>query len=121
MSTHARSHDWKGLSDEAYREQKQRVHEHIMRIIMRRMPEFAGMVVSEQDAGTPRTWVTYTQRYDGYVGGIPHDVARPLITLPPNQTPFRGLYHIGDSAFPGQGTPAVMLSAWNTVQRIFDA
>ena len=121
VSTHARADDWKGLSDEAYREQKQRVHDHIMRIIMRRMPEFAGMVVSEQDAGTPRTWVAYTQRYDGYVGGIPHDVARPLITLPPNQTPFRGLYHIGDSAFPGQGTPAVMLSAWNTVQRIFDA
>ena len=28
---------------------------------------------------------------------------------------------IGDSVFPGQGTPAVMMGAWNTVQRIFDA
>jgi C-3',4' desaturase CrtD len=121
VSTHARADDWKGLTEEAYREQKQRVHDHIMRIIMRRMPEFAGMMVSHEDAGTPKTWVDYTQRYDGYVGGIPHNVTRPLVTLPPNQTPFRGLYHIGDSAFPGQGTPAVMLSAWNTVQRIFDA
>jgi phytoene dehydrogenase-like protein len=83
------------------------------------MHELDGMETSRVDVGTPVTWENYTQRLDGFVGGIPHDVARPLFMLPPNQTPFEGLYMIGDSAFPGQGMPAVMLGAWNTVARIF--
>jgi phytoene dehydrogenase-like protein len=41
-----------------------------------------------------------------------------MLLLPPNQTPFAGLYMVGDSVFPGQGTPAVMLGAWNTIERI---
>lgn len=119
VSTHARAEDWKGLHLDEYNRRRDLVREQMVDVIQRRMHELDGMEISRIDVGTPVTWENYTQRHDGFVGGIPHDVARPLFLLPPNQTPFEGLYMIGDSVFPGQGMPAVMLGAWNTVARIF--
>lgn len=119
VSTHASSADWKGLSPDEHDRRRDVVSKAMLEAIMRRMTEFDGMTAERVDVGTPYTWNRYTQRYDGYVGGIPHDVRRPLPLLPPNATPFNGLYMIGDSVFPGQGMPAVMLGAWNTVARIF--
>ncbi len=113
VSTHARASDWEGLSQHEYQERKQLVERAIMDVIAARMPEFAGMQRMHVESGMPSTWVRYTNRHRGYVGGLPHDVGSPLLRMPPNRTPFPGLYHIGDTAFPGQGTPAVMLGAWN--------
>ena len=120
-STHARASDWDNCSPEVARERKQQIIDGMLALIKRRMHEFEGMQMLHVEGGTPLTWERYTGRYRGYVGGIPHDIRRPLLTLPPNKTPFNGLYMIGDSVFPGQGTPAVMMGAWNTVQRIFNA
>lgn len=119
VSTHALADDWKGLSLDEYTRRRDLVRDAMVDVIKRRMHELDGMEISRVDVGTPVTWENYTQRHDGFVGGIPHDISRPLFLLPPNQTPFEGLYMIGDSAFPGQGMPAVMLGAWNTVARIF--
>ena len=119
VSTHALAEDWKGLSSDEYTRRRELVRDAMLEVIRRRMHEFDGMEISRVDVGTPVTWQNYTLRHDGFVGGIPHDVARPLFMLPPNRTPFDGLYMIGDSVFPGQGMPAVMLGAWNTVARIF--
>ena len=121
VSTHARAEDWKGISLDEYERRREMVRVQMLEAIRNGMHEFDGMEIERCDVGTPITWKNYTQRHDGFVGGIPHDIARPLVTLPPNQTPFAGLYMIGDSVFPGQGMPAVMLGAWNTVARIFDA
>ena len=118
VSTHARIDDWQGLSPEEHAERKAIMTRAMVAYIKRRMHEFDGMQWIHEDAGTPWTWVKYTHRHHGFVGGLPHATRQPLLTLPPNQTPFPGLYHIGDTAFPGQGTPAVMLGAWNTVERI---
>ena len=119
VSTHALADDWKGLGREEYARRRDLVRTAMVEAIRRSMHEFEGMDIERVDVGTPYTWERYTQRYDGFVGGIPHDVRRPLPLLPPNKTPFEGLYMIGDSVFPGQGMPAVMLGAWNTVARIF--
>lgn len=113
VSTHARAADWEGLSEHAYLEQKRMVEQAILDVIDARMPEFAGMQRMHVESGMPSTWVRYTSRHRGYVGGLPHDIGTPLLRMPPNRTPFAGLYHVGDTAFPGQGTPAVMLGAWN--------
>lgn len=118
VSTHARMDDWTGLSEHEHEERKTQVLTRLRQVIERRMPELDGMQWTHVEGGTPWTWVKYTHRHQGFVGGIPHSISQPLLRLPPNQTPFRGLYQIGDTAFPGQGTPAVMLSAWNVVERI---
>jgi len=113
VSTHARAADWEGLSAHAYQERKRLVENAILAVIDARMPEFAGMQRLHVESGMPSTWVHYTSRHRGFVGGLPHDIGSPLLRMPPNKTPFPGFYHIGDTAFPGQGTPAVMLGAWN--------
>lgn len=118
VSTHARIDDWLGLSPEEHAARKAAMTQALVAFIKQRMHEFDGMQWIHEDAGTPWTWVKYTHRHHGFVGGLPHATQQPLLTLPPNQTPFPGLYHIGDTAFPGQGIPAVMLGAWNTVDRI---
>jgi phytoene dehydrogenase-like protein len=118
VSTHARWTDWQARTKEQYDQQRRDVMKAILGVLERQLPEIGLLPRIYTGAGTPQTWITYTQRYGGYVGGIPHDVRRPMLLMTPNQTPFRGLYMIGDSVFPGQGTPAVMLGAWNTVERI---
>lgn len=120
VSTHARFSDWADLTPEEHSKQKQQMMQSLRSVIERRMPEFDGMRWHHVEAGTPQTWIHYTGRHHGFVGGIPHTVSQNMLTLPKNQTPFKGLYQIGDSAFPGQGTPAVMMGAWNTAARIFD-
>ena len=118
VSTHARWTDWQTTSAEAYATQRERVINAILGVLERQLPEIGQLPRIYVGAGMPQTWGHYTHRHHGFVGGIPHDVRRPMLLLPPNQTPFAGLYMIGDTAFPGQGTPAVMLGAWNTVERI---
>ena len=98
---------------------KERVMQDMLGAIRRRMPEIDLDKIVHVEGGTPDTWVKYTSRYRGFVGGIPHTTKRSMLSMPKNVTPFAGLYQIGDSAFPGQGTPAVILGAWNTVARIF--
>lgn len=119
VSTHTRSEDWNGLTPTQHDEKRSMIMNAVMDVIQRRMPECSGLTPLMLQGGTPHTWERYTGRKNGFVGGLPHSIKRPMVCMPPNQTPFRGLYMIGDSVFPGQGTPAVMLGAWNTVNRIF--
>ena len=118
ISTHARADEWTGLDTASLKTKKSQSVEAILNAVRNQMPELGDLHWHEVHGGTPQTWVRYTNRHNGFVGGIPHSTGKPIITLPPNKTPFAGLYQIGDSAFPGQGVPAVMTGAWNTVQRI---
>lgn len=85
------------------------------------VPELQEMPMVHFEVGTPQTWQRYTGRHHGYVGGLPHTIQRPFLAMPPNRTPVKGFWMIGDTAFPGQGTPAVMLGARNTALRIMAA
>ncbi len=121
VSTHTRgmgNGEW-GIGNGEWGMKKERVMKEMVEAIKRRLPELGIENAHHLEGGTPGTWEKYTLRYHGYVGGIPHSVKRPMLMMPKNVTPFRGLYQIGDSAFPGQGTPAVIMGAWNTVARMF--
>lgn len=118
ISTHVRWEDWSDTTPATHAERKRMVTDAILAEVERLLPEIGTLPRVHVSSGTPHTWVHYTQRMHGYVGGIPHDIRRPMLLLPPNVTPFEGLYMVGDNAFPGQGTPAVMLGAMN-IARIF--
>ncbi|MBL7998511.1 MAG: FAD-dependent oxidoreductase [Candidatus Kapabacteria bacterium] len=118
VSTHTLSDQWESLDAEEYQRRKGIVTEAILSLLRKAIPGFADTELLYLDAGTPQTFRHYTQRYRGYVGGIPHSIKRNLLLLPPNKTPFNNFYMIGDSVFPGQGTPAVALGALNVVDRI---
>ena len=70
--------------------------------------------------GTPKTFEFYTKRKNGFVGGIPHSIRSNLLFMTPDNPPFANLYLVGDTVFPGQGIPAVVLGALNAVNRIFE-
>jgi C-3',4' desaturase CrtD len=70
------------------------------------------------EAGTPQTFEKFTGRYHGYVGGVGQRVA----TFGPfgvaNRTPIDGLWLVGDSTHPGEGTAGVSYSALTVVRQI---
>jgi C-3',4' desaturase CrtD len=118
ISTHTKAEDWFELSEEEYERRKEQVTKHLLQEFDHRFDGFTGATKQYVLSGTPRTFEFYTKRYNGYVGGIPHTIEKPLPFMTPNKTPFDNFYVIGDTTFPGQGTPAVALGAWNVVQRI---
>ena len=70
------------------------------------------------EAATPRTFAHFTARRQGIVGGLGMRVS----TYGPfgfaNRTPIQGLWLVGDSTHPGEGTAGVSYSARTVVQQI---
>ena len=77
--------------------------------------------IEVSEAGTPQTFAKFTGRYRGYVGGVGQRVA----TFGPfgvaNRTPINGLWLVGDSTHPGEGTAGVSYSALTVVRQIDSA
>lgn len=70
------------------------------------------------EAATPRTFARYTGRERGIVGGV---AQRPSSFGPfgfAHRTPVAGLWLVGDSTHPGEGTAGVSYSAWTVVRQI---
>jgi len=65
------------------------------------------------ECGTPHTFASYTSRYRGLVGGLPQTPSTAVLGAFGHATPLAGLYHCGDTAFPGQSTVGASLSAIN--------
>ncbi len=82
------------------------------------LPELQPDTIIHQEAGTPRTFARYTARDQGVVGGV----GQRLNTFGPfgfaNRTPILGLWLVGDSTHPGEGTAGVSYSAWTVAQQI---
>ncbi|NCJ06595.1 C-3',4' desaturase CrtD [Synechococcales cyanobacterium C] len=70
------------------------------------------------EAATPRTFARFTARTRGIVGGIGQ---RPATFGPfgiANRTPIAGLWLVGDSTHPGEGTAGVSYSAYTVARQI---
>ncbi|NEN91158.1 MAG: C-3',4' desaturase CrtD [Okeania sp. SIO3H1] len=74
--------------------------------------------IVHQEAATPRTFVKFTAREEGVVGGV----GQRLSTFGPfgfaNRTPIQDLWLVGDSTHPGEGTAGVSYSALTVVRQI---
>lgn len=118
VSLHTDVGEWLNQEKEEYKRKKQETTDFIMARFREAFPELEAEDITRIYSGTPFTYIRYTGRHNGYVGGIPHSVRYSLLKMPPNVTPFKGFYNTGDTTFPGQGTVAVALGAYNTVKRI---
>lgn len=104
----------------AYRTWKEEAMEEIHLALRREVPDLSSLRIVRAQAGTPSTFLRYTGRAEGTVGGIPlHRRVFPFL-YPRSATPFDGLYCTGDTFFPGQGIPGVTLGALSVSQRILD-
>ena len=118
ISTHTDVANWIINNKDDYIKQKEETTEYIMHNFYERFPELKSAQLLYLLSGTPNSFEFFTGRYNGYVGGIPHSVKNNLLRIPPNHTPFDNLFLVGDTVFPGQGTPAVVLGAFNVMHQI---
>lgn len=118
ISTHTNTNDWKNISEEEYQRRKNLLENAIIEDFDYYFPELEKSEKLYINTGTPNTFEFFTNRYRGFVGGIPHSINKNILQLPPNVTPFKNFYLVGDTVFPGQGTPAVVLGALNVIERI---
>lgn len=118
ISCHTKTEKWLNLTKEEYIRRKSVTAQYILKSLFDNLPQLEGSQIEWELAGSPKTFQHYTQRKNGFVGGIPHSIEKNLLKMPPNQTPFKNFYQIGDTAFPGQGTPGVVLGAFSCVDRI---
>ena len=111
VSTHTFLSDWDDLDAKTYRAQKREWRERLLEGVRVALPDFDAHTKFVICA-TPSTWESYTHRFRGGVGGFP--LTRRNANLRAVSSRIEpGLWCIGDSTFPGQGTVAVALSGFN--------
>ncbi|WP_421774417.1 phytoene desaturase family protein [Gracilimonas sp.] len=120
VSTHASPEFWYSLNGQ-YEDAKQQVEDFIVEKLNESLPGFTHAKIDVIHTATPITWENWVYRKKGRVGGIPQSMARSLLNWTPHETPFKGLYLVGDTTYPGQGIPGVTLSGINVYSRIVNS
>lgn len=117
MSTHTRPDEWQGLSKEDHASKKAEYRARMLAALGRALPEAPESLV-HAEFGTPRSFARYTRRTSGAVGGPPVSRRNSNFLAVGSDVLGKGLWMVGDSVFPGQGTMAVVLSGIRVVEQI---
>lgn len=114
-SIHTDSRWWLGISPTQYKERKQTLHNLLQSWICDTLMIQSDEIV-ECFAATPKTFGRYLNRTQ--LGGNALSISNILPRLPANDTPIKGLYHVGDTAYAAQGWPGVVMGAINCARSI---
>jgi phytoene dehydrogenase-like protein len=68
-------------------------------------------------ASGPKSWEKWTGRKWGFVGGYPQFMGVKPWQMKDARHPLKGFYLCGDSVYPGQGIPGVVLSGMIAVEK----
>ncbi len=117
LSTHTAPQEWAGLGPEAYSAKKADYRDRLLLALGTALPEAPGSLV-HAEFSTPRSFARYTRRALGAVGGPPVSRRNSVFFAVDADVLGPGLWVVGDSVFPGQGTMATVLSAIRVVERI---
>ncbi len=117
MSTHTRPADWQDLDADSYRDQKAEYQARLLTALGRALPDAPAAIVHAEFA-SPRSFARYTRRTKGAVGGAPVSLGNSNFFAVGPDVLGPGLWLVGDSVFPGQGTLATVLSAIRVIERI---
>ncbi len=117
ISCHASPEQWFEMNG-TYDQNKDEAKAFIIETLKQKLPGFKQAEIKLADLATPVTWQNWVYRKKGRVGGIPQSMARSLLKWTTSETPFSGLYLVGDTTYPGQGIPGVTLGGINVYSRI---
>lgn len=117
MSTHTAPGDWSGLDRGAYGAKKRDYAARMLAALGQALPD-APARLTHAEFASPRSFARYTRRKDGAVGGPPVSRRNSNFLAVGSNVFGPGLWVVGDSVFPGQGTMATVLSAVRVVERI---
>jgi len=106
ISTHTKALFWKTLSKERYEEEKQKTQEFIIEKFLEYFTTISKQNITKYFSATSSTFQRYIGRTN--CGGKSIHI-KNIGQLPASNTPFKGLYNVGDTVFAGQGWPGVSL------------
>lgn len=117
VSTHTPTAPW--FEDPTrYEDRKSEVADAILQSLTSSLPGFADATLLQSQSATPVSWEQWVYRKYGRVGGLPQSMGRMLWDWPPMTGILPGLYHCGDTTYPGQGIPGVALSGIHVYLRV---
>ncbi len=117
LSTHVDPSEWIGIEEDERQSKKREYGDRMIRALGRALPNApAGLIYGE--FATPRAFERYTRRIEGRVGGPPVGLWNGHLFSVGSDVLGKGLWVVGDSVFPGQGTPATVVSAIRVIERI---
>lgn len=106
ISTHTNSSLWRNLSKEDYEEQKNITQNFILEKLLENFDTINKEDIYNIFSATTRTFKRYINRYN--CGGRAITL-KNILQTPSCNTPFKGIYNVGDTVFAGQGWPGVAL------------
>jgi C-3',4' desaturase CrtD len=117
LSTHTRPADWQDLDDQAFAAKKALFQSRLIEALGRALP-VAPSALLHAEFASPRSFKRYTRRNAGAVGGAPVGRSNSNFFAVDSAVFGPGLWVVGDSVFPGQGTMATVVSAIRVIERI---
>ncbi len=106
ISTHTKALYWRNLSKEEYEIRRSETEGYIVAKFLEYFSAIERSDIKDLFNATSVTFRRYLGRYN--CGGKLVDIGNILQT-PSNNTPFKGLYHVGDSVYAGQGWPGISI------------
>jgi phytoene dehydrogenase-like protein len=107
-SIHTDVRTWQDPS--VYKERKEQLEKILLKSLCDIL-EIKDEEIVHHMAATPKTFKNYINR--SQLGGNAITMKNFLPKLPGNDTPIKGLYHVGDTVYAAQGWPGVMLGVEN--------
>jgi phytoene dehydrogenase-like protein len=98
ISTHVDERVWENISKEGFKIRKKCFENQIMKLVFNDL-KIEESEITQLFSANPKTFKKYINRKG--LGGIP--MSEIFLKVPSNITPFRGLFHVGDTTFPAQG------------------
>lgn len=106
ISTHTKALFWKSLQKNEYKKQKEITQEFIIKHFLENFNTIKKENIKNCFSATSQTFKKYINRYN--CGGKAITL-KNILETPSCTTPFKGLYNVGDTVFPGQGWPGIAL------------
>lgn len=116
VSTHIKTKYIPSERNEKYKDIKNIFRVKVEDIIKEYFPQTEE--IKYMQIGTPLTFITYTKRFKGLVGGLPHSVNFSPLSWPNSTSGLNQVYLLGDTTFPGQGIVAVVQGSMNLYERL---
>ncbi len=104
ISTHSKAIFWEGLTKDEYELKKEQTKEFIIQEFLKYFDAIKKENITSNFAATSKTFYSFINRTN--CGGKPINI-KSAFSLPSCNTPFEGLYNVGDTVFAGQGWPGI--------------
>ncbi len=106
ISTHTGANFWKSLSKDEYKQKKEYTQEFIVGKFLEYFTSIKKQDIKRCFSATSITFNRYINRYNCGGKAISY---KNIGQLPSTNTPFKGIYNVGDTVFAAQGWPGVAI------------